>query len=222
MTKIPSNKSPLRSLLVARGFTMFDLKCEASLMFCTILFDFYIDSKNNKNSEVLIDLPVEMEEHIFNRINNLNIEIKKAIISREYVFSALKNKNKNDKKSIVNAQLVKPYKLLYEKITETYFEKEKEYLIIENGKKHWMPELLALYIILILKTENYEFNKYSFIKNDDFSDLNEIYLEQNKILQKTKNYKTVSKNLNEMSIITRMRKLADQIVSEFIKYRLPK
>jgi hypothetical protein len=216
--KKQTNFSPLYTLLINKGYTLLDLKCEVSLMFCGVLFDLYLLSEKEGKSQTLIENSNSEEGYIFKTIEELNKKIKSAIVDINTIEKIFQKQKVGDSSSINLAKIHQPYKKLYNQMITAYLSKKEDYLNEDSsGKKYWMPELLALNIIANMKEKGYNYDKFPFVDDSIFFDLEDRYIKTNRILQQTHDFKVKSNNLNELSIISKTRIFAQFISKKLIE-----
>jgi hypothetical protein len=80
-----------------------------------------------------------------------------------------------------------------------------------------MPELLALNIMANMKEKGYNYDKFPFIQDNIFFDLEDRYIKTNRVLQQTNDFKVKSNNLSELSVISRTRIFAQFISTKLIE-----
>ena len=224
MIKTPKRRitdSSLKSLLLSKGYTMIDLKCEVALMFCSLLFELFIKSEDENKSENLLSTSGEENPFIYDLIKSLNKQINSCIISIETVQTLLNNSGQT-KSDFIIAKTVEPYQLLYNEMIKMYISKKNDMFkdFKEGEKKYWMPDVLGIYIITFLIENGYAFNKFPFINAQAFLEIKTYYDKTNKILIMSNNYKAFSKDFNEMSIISKMRKISSSVATKLIKTKL--
>jgi hypothetical protein len=224
MNKRMTSKNNLELALMSRNMDLKDLKCEAILIMCKDLIQEYL--KSNKEGK-LVSLRDESEESklsnniILNEMKKLDELLRDSVLSvdnLQIIISAQYFSPSNKMK----ARLVEPTAFFYNILSRSFIVKIKE--LQKNEKKlSWIPDQLAVFLILDMIEKGYTFKKFPFLQNYDFSTLINIYTKNNIELKKELGI-TLFSPKESQTIITKMQMLSLYIVEKIIssKYEKPK
>lgn len=208
--------------LATSGKTIKDLKVEVTLVFCLNLISEYI-----KAEEGNMDIDYEEEYHlsdeeqklIYTQIKQLETNILKQgqIFSLDILQEVIADTS--SKESIIKAKLVEPMSYFYNQLAKKFISKINH--IFKTDKIYYVPEQLALYMIIDMIEKGYSFNKFDFIKVDEIFKLIEIYNRINLQLKKEKNI-NLTTPIEEQTIISKMQHLSAYLTNELIKAKYKK
>lgn len=202
--RINNIKSNLQLYLMTTRKTLKDLKVEVVLIFCLNLIREYIQSEDNK-----IDfgyncyMTNEEQDFIYTKIKELEDYLLKHVYTIERIHEIMNDNS--SKESVFKAIIMEPRSYFYKILVQRFIAKMN--LFSDNGEKYYIPEQLALYLIIDMKEKGYSFKEFNFIEEFDFLSLVEIYNKINIKLRKINNIK-ISTPLNNQTTISKMQHLS--------------
>lgn len=216
MTK-KSNMTYLQLLLISRGFTLKDLKAEAILMMCHNLIGQYLKSEEENKTVVILNDENETRDtqYIISQMKLIHENLDKTLLTIERANRILYDA-KVQKINLEKAELIKPMVFFYNKLVVSFTKYSDTYLI-DNGKKMWIPDLIAVLLIQNMQEKNYNFRKFDYIEKYDFTRLNEIYQKTNLKLKKKQGLKGLRISLEKNTLISKIEMFVEKIVIDLIQ-----
>lgn len=210
-----NNKNNLQLYLLSKGFSIKDLKAEVVLIFCLNLLDEYFNVKDDFNS-LFIKEECKVNEDEKKIIHNNMLDLKEYLSSKVLTTNRIAQilNDAGSKQNIMKARLVEPQSFFYNIITKKFLSKIKT--IFKDDEKYFIPEQLIIYLIIDMKEKSYNFKKFAFVDNYDFTKLFNIYNEINIKLKRSNGIK-LNTPLQEKTIISKMQYLSTYLVEELIK-----
>lgn len=208
----------LKLYLQNRGYTLKDLKCEIILMLSEMLIDEFIKAEDEGKNEIIIDnFPQNEKKYIYNNLKNLQIDLKKNILTVNKMQMIINSKNLNQE-SLIRARITESIYYFYNLCAITL---KSSLLKINNDnseKIKWIPDLIAIFLIIDMKERNYYFNYFSFLEHYDFDKIINIYTHTNILIKKKDNMSFLNK---EQTILSKMMNVSIEIVEKLInsKYK---
>lgn len=195
--KINNIKSNLQFYLMTTGKTLKDLKVEVILIFCLKLIHEYIQGEDDKlDFGYNCYMTKEEQKLIYIKIKELETHLLKQIFTIEEIHRIIEDKS--SKESLIKAIVMEPRLYFYDILVKRFISKMN--LFSDNGTKHYIPELLALYLIIDIKEKGYSFKEFRFIKDYDFLSLIEIYNKINIQIKRINNIKLNTPLINQTTI----------------------
>lgn len=213
------NKSNLEMYLKSKGYTLKDLKAEATLIFCLNLINEYINGELTETSNYNSDYNISYEDRvvIFSSMLEIRDYLAKVVLSADKLQEILKCKDtKIDK---MKARLVEPQSYFYNVIARKFHSKLNS--LFDDENKYYIPEQLVIYTIVDMKEKGYGFSRFKFVDDYDFSNILEMFTRVNLLLRKTSNI-SIRTPIKEQTIISKMQSLSFYITEELIKSKYPK
>jgi len=215
-------RNNLHLYLATSGKTIKDLKVEVTLEFCLNLISEYI-----KAEEGNIEIDYEEEYHlsdeeqkiIYTQVKQLETKILEQ--GQIYSLDVLQKviSDTSSKQSIIKAQLVEPMSYFYNQLTKKFISKIN--YIFKNDKIYYVPEQLALYMIIDMNEKGYSFKKFDFIEIDEILELIGIYNRINLKLKREKNI-NLTTPIEKQTIISKMQHLSAYLINELTKAKYKK
>lgn len=195
--RINNIKSNLQFYLMTTGKTLKDLKVEVILIFCLKLIREYIQSEDNKiDFGYSCYMTNEEQNLIYTKLKELESSLLKHIFTIEEIYKIIIDKS--SKESIIKAIVMEPRLYFYDVIVKRFISKMN--LFSDNGKNYYIPEMLALYLIIDMKEKGYSFKDFRFIEEFDFLNLIEIYNKINLQIKKMNDIKINTPLMNQTTI----------------------
>lgn len=188
----------LLRLMNIRNYTVLNVKEEALLVVVHSLLSDYIDALDKGIDKPLLEERNEENEIYIKKVCLEIIEYlenEKMIIPAKTMDAILEISIKENK-FIDKALLLEPIAFFYDVVTKTYLSNTNMLITNENGKQYWIPELLAFSLILDFKDKGYNFTKFEFIKNFDFTKTMQIYYDISNKMDKLKGDSIIKKREN--------------------------
>lgn len=214
--RINNIKSNLQFYLMTTGKTLKDLKVEVILIFCLKLIHEYIQGEDDKlDFGYNCYMTKEEQKLIYIKIKELETHLLNQIFTIEEIYRIIDDKS--SKESLIKAILMEPRLYFYDILVKRFISKMN--LFSNNGTKHYIPELLALYLIIDIKEKGYSFKEFRFIKDFDFLSLIEIYNKINIQIKRINNIKLNTPLINQTTI-NKMQHLSLYLIGvlEEVKY----
>ena len=213
------SKSNLELYLKSKGYTVKDLKAEATLIFCLNLINEYIKAELTETSKYSNEYNVSYEDRIviFSSMLELRDYLITVVLSADKLQEILQCKDtKVDK---MKARLIEPQSYFYNVIARKFHSKLNS--LFDDENKYYIPEQLVVYAIIDMKEKGYGFNRFKFVNDYDFTNILEMFSSVNIALRKTNSigFRTPIK---EQTIISKMQFLSLHITDELIKSKYPK
>lgn len=210
-----SKNTPLNSLLKSKDYTMNDLKAEVILMLVENFISHYIYSEENgKSKNIFNDTNSEnlnnQNEITFNRLKKLKSDLLELNI---LTISELNKKLRNS--SLYTKTTLSPYTLMYNAGIDT-FSKARKDIFNEDELKVWLPDVLAIHLIMDSKEEGINFEKFPCIHNDDFMDFIDFFTEINREFRKRDNSISSTKN---PTMVMKTSRLSFRIVKKIVNFK---
>lgn len=211
--KMNSIRNNLQLYLMVSRKTLKDLKVEVILIFCLNLIREYVQSEDNK-----IDfgygnyMTKEEEQFIYTKLKDLENFLLNHVYTVEKMYEVISDRS--SKESLLKAVIMEPRLCFYTILVKKFISKMN--LFSNSGDKYYIPELLALYLIIDMKEKGFSFNRFSYIEEFDFLSLIEIY---NKINIKVKKENDIKINtpLNNQTTISKMQYLSLYLTNVLIE-----
>lgn len=195
--RINNIKSNLQFYLMTTGKTLKDLKVEVILIFCLKLIREYIQSEDNKiDFGYSCYMTNEEQNLIYTKLKELECSLLKHIFTIEEIYKIIIDKS--SKESIIKAIVMEPRLYFYDVIVKRFISKMN--LFSNNDKNYYIPEMLALYLIIDMKEKGYSFKDFRFIEEFDFLNLIEIYNKINIQIKKMNDIKINTPLMNQTTI----------------------
>ncbi|MCT7579245.1 hypothetical protein [Aliarcobacter butzleri] len=216
---INSIRSNLHFYLMTTGKTLKDLKVQVLLIFCLKLIREYTQTEDNKISSGYSDYMSNKEENL---IYTKMKELENYLLKRVYTIEEIHNimNDKSSKESITKAILLEPTTYFYEIVVKRFISKMNS--LSGDGKKYYIPELLALYLMIDMREKGYGLKKLSFIEEFDFLDFIEIYNKVNIEVKRTNNIKMITTPLINQTTISKMQHLSLYLTEILIEAKYSK
>lgn len=192
-------------------------------MMCHNLIFQYLESENNQKNVKVLDSNNNNEDSIKviqYKMTELYKYLSTVIISIESINSIMNSVVLTNKESVHKAKLIEPLAYFYNFLAKSFTNKIKT-LFAKDEKIHWIPDLIAVYLIIDMKEKGYDFKKFPFINNYDFSLLLNIYNKTNLELKKTNDIKLTTPIKNN-TIIVKMQNLASTMTDKLINTKYSK
>lgn len=218
MTK-KTNMTYLQLLLISRGFTIKDLKVEVVLMMCHNLLGQYLRSEDENKTIAVLNVEDESRDtqYIISQMKLIHENLDKTILTIERANQILYDA-KVHKINLEKAELIKPMVFFYNKLVLSFTKYSDTYLM-ENGKKMWIPDLIAVLLIQDMQDKNYNFKKFDYIDKFDFSKLNEIYQKTNLKLKEGRGLKGFRISLEKHTLISKIEMFVQKMVNDLIQVK---
>lgn len=215
---INSIRSNLHFYLMTTGKTLKDLKVQVLLIFCLKLIREYTQTEDNKISSGYSDYMSNKEENL---IYTKMKELENYLLKRVYTIEEIHNimNDKSSKESITKAILLEPTTYFYEIVVKRFISKMNS--LSGDGKKYYIPELLALYLMIDMREKGYGLKELSFIEEFDFLNFIEIYNKVNIEVKRTNNIKMITPLINQTTI-SKMQHLSLYLTEILIEAKYPK
>lgn len=217
MSKILPKKvlssSYLVPLLKDKNYTLNDLKAEVIVMLFENFLKHYFTGEESKKSELIFDTPESKEDslYVLNRLYDLRDRL-----SNENILT-IDNLQKEVSKSLFIASKLSPYTILYNSAIST-FTKERKRLFKGEELRMWIPDAIAVYLIIDAKDMGISFEKFPILENETFDDIIEIYTKTNLELRKLQFADKETKNtLREKSIIGKTANISSSMIEKIIE-----
>lgn len=217
MSKILPKKvlssSYLVPLLKDKNYTLNDLKAEVIVMLFENFLKHYFTGEESKKSELIFDTPESKEDslYVLNRLYDLRDRL-----SNENILT-IDNLQKEVSKSLFIASKLSPYTILYNSAIST-FTKERKRLFKGEELRMWIPDSIAVYLIIDAKDMGISFEKFPILENETFDDIIEIYTKTNLELRKLQFADKETKNtLREKSIIGKTANISSSMIEKIIE-----
>lgn len=213
------SKSNLELYLKSKGYTVKDLKAEATLIFCLNLINEYIKAELTETSKYSNEYNVSYEDRIviFSSMLELRDYLITVVLSADKLQEILQCKDtKVDK---MKARLIEPQSYFYNVIARKFHSKLNS--LFDDENKYYIPEQLVVYAIIDMKEKGYGFNRFKFVNDYDFTNILEMFSSVNIALRKTNNI-GIRTPIKEQTIISKMQFLSLHITDELIKSKYPK
>lgn len=202
--RINNIRSNLQLYLMTTRKTLKELKVEVILIFCLNLIREYTQSEDSK-----IDfgygcyMTNEEQEFIYTKIKELENYLLKHVYTVERMHEIINDNSSRE--SIFKGIIMEPRSYFYKILVHRFVAKMN--LFSDNGEKYYIPEQLALYLIIDMKEKGYHFKEFNYIDNFDFLSLIEIYNKINIKLRKINNIK-INTPLKNQTTISKMQHLS--------------
>lgn len=217
-------RNNLELALMSRNMDLKDLKCEAVLIMCKDLIQEYL--KSNREGR-LVSLRDESEESkisdntILSEMKKLDELFRDSVLSVDnlQIIMTAQHFSPSNK---MKARIVEPTAFFYNIIAKGFVVKMKD-LQKNEGRLTWIPDQLAIFLMIDMIEKGYKFKKFPFLQDYDFSLLLDIYMKNNIQLKKEQGV-TLFNSKESQTIITKMQMLSVHIVEKIIstKYEKPK
>jgi len=207
------SKAYLIPLLKEKNYTLNDLKAEVIVMLFENFLKHYFSGEENKKSELIFDTPQSKEEslYILNRLKDINTKLmNEDILTIDILQSKVS-------KSLYQASKLTPYTILYNSAITT-FTKERKRLFKGDELKMWIPDAIAVYLIIDAKDMGISFEKFPLLDNENFDDIIDIYTKNNLELRKIQLIdKETKSKLREKSIVGKTANLSNSMIEKIIE-----
>lgn len=194
----------LRVILNEKGYEINDLKAEAVLMMFENFVKHYIEGEERGNSKLILENEDSKgkNSYILERLKT----VRSKLLKEAKIFT-LDTLTREISKSLLMASKYSPYTLLYNLGVQTYL-KERERLFKGEQNLMWIPDVLAVYLIVDAKENGISFDKFPIIHNEDFEDILSIFAKTNIELKKLTNEKK--------TIITKTSSISATMISRIV------
>lgn len=198
----------LKSLLKEKNCTLNDLKAEVIIMLFYNFIEHYFIGEDNKKSQLIFESEESREEseYIYTRLKIIKEELEK------YNILTIESLQKEISKSLYIAAKLSPYTILYNYAIDVFTKKRKK-LFIGNDSKIWIPDAIAIYLIIDAKEYDIDFKNFPILNTDNFDDIIKIYMKNNLELKKLTNEKF------NASIIGKTASIANSMIKRILDIR---
>lgn len=195
----------LQLLCSQRMCTIKDVKAEALLSICHSFASDYIQIKKQPGYQENLEnyVLIEEDEKIIDELMNTFYKyLSIKILTYPKMIEYINNANRNTQ-SFTRAKLAEPINFFYKELTDSFVDR-LIYVSNSTEKQTYVPSMLAIFLIIDFKEKaSYLFEKYEFIKNQDFNKLSEIYYKLHKKLKAEQNI-SMTTPITEQTIIRKM------------------
>lgn len=222
MNKKMLSKNNLELALISRAMDLKDIKCEVVLIMCKDLVQKYLKSNDEGK---LVNLREDGKENtltnniILNEMKRLEELFKDSVLSADNLQIIMSTQHSSSTNKI-KARLVEPTAFFYNILSRSFIAKMKE-LQKNEEKLSWIPDQLAVFLILDMIEKGYTFKKFSFIQKYDFSTILSIYTKNNIELKKELGVSLFSPK-EKQTIITKMQMLSSHIIEKLVSSKYKK
>lgn len=222
MNKKMLSKNNLELALISRAMDLKDIKCEVVLIMCKDLVQKYLKSNDEGK---LVNLREDGKENtltnniILNEMKRLEELFKDSVLSADNLQIIMSTQHSSSTNKI-KARLVEPKAFFYNILSRSFIAKMKE-LQKNEEKLSWIPDQLAVFLILDMIEKGYTFKKFSFIQKYDFSTILSIYTKNNIELKKELGVSLFSPK-EKQTIITKMQMLSSHIIEKLVSSKYKK
>lgn len=205
----------LLPLLREKNYTLNDLKAEVIIMLFENFLNHYIIGEENKKSQLIFETEEGREESIY--IFDKLYQLRKELIEND-VLTIDKIQNEVSK-SLFIASKLSPYTIMYNSAITT-FTKERKRSFNAEELKMWIPDALAVYLIVDAKEVGIDFSKFPLLENETFEDIVNIYTKNNVELRVRQRATNEGKNLlREKSIIGKTINISRSMVDKIVEIK---
>jgi len=203
----------VKALLKEKNCSFNDIRAEVIVMLFENFLKHYIIGEESKKSELIFNNEKSKEDsmYILNRLGTL----RDKLLSENII--TIDSLQKEVSKSLFIASKLSPYTILYNSAIET-FSKEREKLFKGDELKMWIPDVVAVYLILDAKDMDISFKNFPLLENETFDDIVDIYTKNNLELRKLQSLNKETRNgLREKSIVGKTACLSNCMVEKIMK-----
>ncbi len=216
----PSNINNLQLLCSSKLCSVKDVQAESVLMMVHSLCANYFVPKNENDYEEDKYISKEEKEIILNFNKELFDYLNQKIMSFPRLQVVLNEANKNSQ-AFIKARLVEPLGFYYNSLANSFIGR-LNYLTEKDDKQMYIPDMLALFLILDFKEQTgYTFEKFDYIFKQDLEKIAAIYFKVNYKIKKENNI-TYSTPLQEQTVINKMQNISSFMIKKLTEAKYNK